>query len=329
MTIRILNKQEIQQIFPMQDAVRAVKEALAYYSAGQCQIPLRINVDVPTYNGQTLYMPGYVPAADAQGVKIVSIYPQNIQKGLTGTPATMVLLNNETGEVCSILDGTYLTQLRTGAMAGAAIDLLARSESSVFALFGTGGQAESQLVAALTMRPIKEVQVFDVSHERACSFIDKMQPRFPHIDFQIAATPTDAIRNADIITCATTSKKPVFDGRVVKIGAHINGIGSYMPAMQELDEYIISRANKVYVDTRHGVLSEAGDFLIPIRKGLYQPELITGELGELLIQKVPGRENTNEITLFKATGSAVLDVVVARHIYQKAVDANSGYIITF
>lgn len=203
----------MQQLLPMPDAVAAVKDALTYYSAGQCQIPLRINMDVPEHRGQTLYMPGYVPAADAHGVKIVSIYPQNIQKGLTGTPATMVLLNNETGEVCSILDGTYLTQLRTGAMAGAATDLLARTESTVFALFGTGGQAESQLTAVLTVRPIQEVQIFDISYERAYSFMEKMQPCFPHVNFQIATTPMNAVQNADIITCVTTSQKPVFDGR--------------------------------------------------------------------------------------------------------------------
>ena len=159
MEIRILNRENIQQVLSMKETIEADKEALKIYSDKQSDIPLRANLDIPEYDGQSLYMYGYVAPAKASGVKIVSVYPHNIERGLTSVPATMVTLNSETGEVNCLMDGTYLTQLRTGAVAGAATDELARKNASIFALFGTGGQAETQLEAVLNVRPIKEVKV--------------------------------------------------------------------------------------------------------------------------------------------------------------------------
>ncbi|MGO2603926.1 MAG: ornithine cyclodeaminase family protein, partial [Alkalibacterium gilvum] len=160
--MRVLKEKEMKHVFEMKEAIQADKDALALYSAEEVDIPLRINLDVPEEEGRSLYMPGYAAKAHALGVKIVSVYPKNIEKGLTSVPATMVLVDTETGQVCSIMDGTYLTQLRTGAVAGAATDLLARNDSSVFTLVGTGGQAETQLEAVLAVRPIRKVYVFDI-----------------------------------------------------------------------------------------------------------------------------------------------------------------------
>ena len=152
MKITILNESDMRNVFTMSDAIKADKDALELYSLGKSVVPLRINIDVPEYSGQSLYMAGYAPDAGALGVKIVSVYPKNIEKGLTSVPATMVLVNQETGEVCAMLDGTYLTRIRTGAVSGAATDILARKNSRSFALFGTGGQAATQLEAYL--RPV-------------------------------------------------------------------------------------------------------------------------------------------------------------------------------
>ncbi len=332
MEILVLKQEDMQAVFSMKDAVQADKDALAIYSAGKSDIPLRVNLNVPEHEGQSLYMPGYAAQANALGVKIVSVYPRNIEKGLTSVPATMMLVNHETGEVCGLMDGTYLTRVRTGAVSGAATDLLARKDASVFALFGTGGQAESQLEAVLTVRPIKEVRVFDISAERAERFALRMAEQFSRkfgVFISSAATAEEAVTNADVITCVTTSSRPVFDGRLVKKGAHINGVGAYTPEMQEIDEYALIHADKVYVDTRNGALNEAGDLIKPIQKGTFSADRITGELGEVVLGKVPGREREDEITLFKTTGSAVMDVVTARRIYEAAKRQGIGTIVSF
>lgn len=327
----ILTAEDIKKVFTMKDAIQADKDALRLYSEGKSNIPLRVNIDVPKHKGQSLYMPGYVEDLNALGIKIVSVFPENTEKGKPSVPAKMVLLDGETGEVCAIMDGTYLTQLRTGAVAGAATDVLARKDAKVAALIGTGGQAPAQLEAILAVRDIEIVKVFGMNREKAKVFAEKMDKDFSTYGAKIIAVENveDAIKDADIITTVTTSKNPTFDGKLVKKGAHINGVGSYTPDVQELDEYIITNCNKIYMDTRDGVLSEAGDFIIPINKGIFKKESVTGELGELLSGTIKGREKEEEITLFKSVGSAVLDIVTAYRIYEKAKEANIGTNIEF
>jgi len=330
MKIIVLNEADMRRVFTMKDAVQADKDALKLYSEGKSNIPLRANLDVPEHEGQSLYMYGYAAPAHALGVKIVSVYPKNIEKGLNSVPATMVLVNSETGEVCSIMDGTFLTRIRTGAVSGAATDLLAKKDSRVFALFGTGGQAETQLEAVLTVRPIEIVKVFDISNERAQSFADRMSEQFGEkfgVKIIAADSAADALEDADIITAVTTAKKAVFDGKLVKKGAHINGVGSYTPEMAEIDEYIVTHADKVYVDTRDGAINESGDLIQPIQKGVFSADKVTGELGEVVSGKIPGRQSEDEITFFETTGSAVMDIVTAQRIYECAVSQGIGSII--
>ncbi|MGO1528504.1 MAG: ornithine cyclodeaminase family protein [Senegalia sp. (in: firmicutes)] len=332
MEILILKKKDIEEVYSMKDAIGASKDALELYSKGESDIPLRINLNVSKEEGQSLYMPGYVRGADALGLKLVSVYPNNNKKGLDSISSTMVLKNESTGEVSSIMDGTYLTKLRTGAVSGAATDLLARKDASIFALIGTGGQAKSQLEAILNVRPIKEVRVFARNKEKTEDFIKQMKEELgDKFNFNIIASDSskEAIDNADIITCVTTAKEPVFDGKLVKKGAHINGVGSYTPDMQEIDPYIICNADKIYVDTLDGVINESGDFIKPIKEGKFKEDDINGELGELILNKIPSRENDNEITLFKSVGSSILDLVTAKRIYDKARENNMGEIIEF
>jgi len=332
MKITILNESDMRNVFTMSDAIKADKDALELYSLGKSVVPLRINIDVPEYSGQSLYMAGYAPDAGALGVKIVSVYPKNIEKGLTSVPATMVLVNQETGEVCAMLDGTYLTRIRTGAVSGAATDILARKNSRSFALFGTGGQAATQLEAVLTARPaIEEVRVFDISTERADDFAEKMTALFAGkfaARIHSAATSDEAVSGADIITTVTTSKKAVFDGTLVKKGAHLNCVGSYTPEMQELDERVLCRADIVTVDTRDGVFNESGDFIIPKQKGIFCYDKVA-ELGEVIMGRTPGRGSDDQITIFETVGSGVLDVVTAQRIYEKASSAGIGKIVEF
>lgn len=331
MKILMLKEKEMREVLGMAEAVQADKDALELYSAGKCNIPLRTNLNVPEYEGQSLYMQGYVPDANALGVKIVSVYPKNIEKGITSVPATMVVVDSETGFVSAIMDGTYLTRLRTGAVSGAATDLLARKDSKVFALFGTGGQAETQLEAVLTVRPVETVKVFDISKERAEEFAKRMTDLFGekfNVTIKAAESADEAVADADIITTVTTSKKAVFNGKLVKKGAHINGVGSYTPLMAEVDEYIIVNADKTYCDTKDALV-ESGDFTQPVEKGVFSLDKVTGELGELILGKIPGRTSDYEITFFETTGNAVLDIVTAQRIYEAAIKKGIGSFLEF
>ena len=328
--ILILKESDISSMISMSDIIEADKEALSIYSSQKSNIPLRSNLNIPEYKGQCLFMNGYAAPAKALGVKIVSVYPENINKNLTSVPATMVLVDAETGMVNSLIDGTYLTRLRTGAVSGLATDILSRKDSKIFALFGTGGQAVTQLEAVLTVRKIEEVRVFDVFKERAKEFAKKMSDKFSkkyNVKIIAAESSNEAIENADIITTVTTSKKPVFDANKVKSNAHINGVGSYTPDMQEIPGDILVKANKIYVDTRDGAINESGDLITPIKTGLIKTEKINGELGEVINGNIKGRESDDEMTFFKTTGSAVLDLVAAQKIYEMAKAKGVGQMV--
>lgn len=325
----VLNREDIKKVFNMKEAIEADKEALRIYSAGKSIVPLRVNIDIQKEQGQSLFMPAYVEEMDATGIKIVSVFPKNIEIGKTSVQAQVLLLDGKTGEVCAIMDGTYLTQLRTGAVQGAATDILAREDSKIGVLFGTGGQAATQLEAMICVRNLEEVRVFDINPDRAKEFVEAMKKQLAHYNTRIVAVEdgNEAVKDADIITAVTTSRRPVFDGTLVKKGAHINGVGAYTPQMQELDENIVKNADKIYFDTKEGVLAEAGDFIIPMEKGLVSDSDFTGELGQVILNQIPGRENEQEITLFKTVGVAVLDVVTAHKIYKKAMENNVGQFI--
>lgn len=322
----ILTKEDIQTVFTMKDAIEASKQALKMYSEHGCEVPLRVNINIPKQQGQSLFMPAYVDALDTTGIKIVSVFPNNIERGLPSVPAQMILLDGTTGQVCAIMEGTYLTQLRTGAVQGAATDILARQDARIAVLFGTGGQAESQLEAMLTVRKLEEVRVYDLQYDRAEVFAKRMQDRFSSFGTKIVPVQdgNEAVIEADLITCVTTSTRPVFDATLVKKGTHINGVGSYTPQMQEIPAAAILNADKVIFDTTAGVLAEAGDVIIPIEQGLVTADQFTGELGEVILGQVKGRESDDEVTVFKTVGTAVLDVVTAHFIYKKALECQVG-----
>lgn len=316
-----LSQTEIKQIYTMKDAIIASKEALLMYTTGNNSVPLRTNINIPKYNGQSLFMPAYSEQLNMSGIKIVSLFPNNLAQGKPSVLGQMLLIDGTNGEVCAMMDGTYLTELRTGALQGAATDILARKDAKSALLIGSGGQAAMQIEALLNVRDLDEIKVYGIDFNQVQEFVRKMQERFTQFRTQIIAVDNcdEAVQNTDIITTVTTSKKPVFNGNLVRPGTHINGIGAYTPEMQELPESIIHAADKIIFDTSDGVLAEAGDILIPIQKGILKASDCDGELGEVILGSIKGRENEQEITLFKAVGSAILDLVTANNIYLKAL----------
>jgi ornithine cyclodeaminase len=320
----VLNASEVRELFPMREAIEADKKAFLLHSSKETDVPVRIRFDLD--GGSVLFMPARIKGDVGRvGIKIVSVFPGNVTKNIPVVPAQVLLVDSKTGEVCALMSGSEITRIRTGAVSGAASDILARKDSSTAALFGTGGQAASQLEALLCVRPIKEVRVFDKAPERIAAFIEANRALAERYGacLKAAASPDDTIDGADIITTVTTSKDPVFDGARVTEGAHVNGVGSFTPTSRELDAKLLSRA-RVFVDNREAVLAEAGDFLIPASEGLYDIADIAGEIGDVLAGKLSGRTSDDEITVLKTVGYAVLDVVAAYHVYKNAVAKGAG-----
>jgi alanine dehydrogenase len=314
--IRILSREDVQQALPMGQAIEAIKAAFAQLSTGQADVPLRAALEVDRHNGVTLFMPGYLAEDDQMAVKIVSVVNDNPTKGLPLIHALVVVVDATTGRPAAVMDGTVLTALRTGAASGAATDLLARRDVHTAAVFGAGAQGRTQLEAVCAVRPIREARVYDVSPKQAAAYADEMSQRLS-LPVQVAETPAEAVRQADVICTATTSSSPVFDDADVCPGTHINAVGAYTPRMQEVPAETVLRA-RVVIDHHEASLAEAGDLLIPLGQGLMTEAHIYAELGEIAAGHKPGRASSEEITLFKSVGVAVQDVAAAAAVLEAA-----------
>lgn len=325
MKLKILSGSDVRQVITIRQAIAAVKEAYIQLSTGKAEIPLRTSVPVQHREGMTLFMPAYLANSDALGAKIVSIFPKNIKRNLPTIHSLVVIVDVVTGQPVAIMDGTYLTALRTGAASGVATELLARTEACVAAVIGAGAQARTQLEAVCTVRAIKKAWVYDCVPEAAAAYIREMKARGNHIhaDIFMAKSPAQAVCEADIICTATTSSRPVFNDRDLKPGVHINGIGSYTPEMQEIPSQTVVRS-KVVVDSLSACLAEAGDLILPLKEGLITEAHVHGEIGKIAAGQISGRESEDEITFFKSVGLAVQDISVAELIRHRAEELGLG-----
>jgi ornithine cyclodeaminase/alanine dehydrogenase-like protein (mu-crystallin family) len=312
MKLRILSREDVQQAVSMARAIEAVKGAFAQLSAGRANVPLRTQLFVPKHQGVTIMMPAYLEENDSLAVKIVSVFPNNPALGLPTTQALVLVVDAATGLPTAAMDGTFLTALRTGAASGAATDLLARQDARTVAILGAGAQGRTQLLGVCEARPVERVRVFDQVRARSEQYATEMQRvggRIP-VDITVADTAREAVADADVICTATTSTTALFRDADLKPGVHINAIGAYTPQMQEIDEATVARA-RIVVDSCPACLAEAGDVIIPLRKGLILESSLS-ELGEIVLGRKPGRQDEREVTFFKTVGVAVQDAAVAR-----------------
>lgn len=327
----ILTADDVRQALPMREVIEAMKRAYASLSDGRADAPLRTRLPIPPHNGLALFMPAYVQTqeTEALAVKIVSIHPENPKRDLPYIHAAVVVIEAETGRAVALLEGGSLTAIRTGGGSGAAMDLLAREDSKIVAIFGAGVQGRTQLEAACTVREIELAWVFDANHASAEKFAAEMAGRGPvPKNLRVAASPAQAGKDADIICTATTSTTPVFADADVRSGAHISAIGSYTPEMQEVPAETVARA-KVVVDSRSATLAETGDLLKPMQAGLFDESHIHGELGEIVLGRKPGRASESEITYFKSVGIAVQDAMAAQLALRNAEKMGLGQKVNF
>jgi ornithine cyclodeaminase len=315
----------------MRAAIEAVKRAYAALSAGEAVVPLRTRLPIPNSEALSLFMPAYVRSTDEQAlaIKVVSLFPTNPERGLAYIQAAVLVFDAGTGQAIALLEGSSLTAIRTGAAGGAAIDLLARADSTIVAIFGAGAQGRTQLEAACTARQIETAFVFDADAARAELFAEEMKGKKGVTrDIRVAWNAQEAIQSADIICTATTATQPVFDDKYLKKGTHISAVGSYTSDMQEVPAETLERA-QVFVDSRSAALEEAGDLIQPMRAGRFDESHIRGELGEVALGRIPGRRSDAEITYFKSVGIAVQDAMAAQVALDNARKMNLGQEVDF
>ncbi len=326
----ILNADEVRAALPMDQTIRAMKRAYAAVSASAAQMPLRSRIGVAQHQGVSLFMPAYLPPEqEALVVKAVSVYAANPARGLPVIHAAVLVLEPETGRPAALLEGAALTAIRTGAGSGAATDLLARPDARVAAILGAGAQARTQLEAVCTVRPIDEVRVYAPTQAHVEALIDEMAGRGPiPVKIRPAGSPGEAVRGAQIVCAATSSRTPVFDDRDLAPGTHINGIGSFTPEMQEIPVETVRRA-RVVVDSRAAALEEAGELIQPIQAGQISKDHVHAELGEIILGLRPGRGSEDQITFFKSVGVAAQDAAAAALALRNASQLNLGQRVRF
>lgn len=317
----ILNRKDVASVLTMQDCMNVVEKGFAELSNGTADLPLRINIKPP--DGLALYMPAYLKEMGALACKVVTVYKNNPTKYNIPTTIGKVLVQDPaTGDVVCIMDGGFLTAVRTGAASGVATKFLARKDDNqVAGIFGSGVQAKMQLWAVAEARKLSKALVYDLSDQAANDFIDEMGKKLG-LEIIKVSSP-DEVLAADIICTATSSPTPIFNGNKVKEGTHINGIGSHTPNARELDTAIVKRS-KFIGDSKEACFKEAGDIMIPLEKNEINESHYFADLGEIVTGKKAARENSGEITLFKSNGLAIQDVATAKLVYDKALAAGIG-----
>lgn len=317
MKVRILTAEDVISALPMKEAIGIMKAAFGQFSGGKATVPLRSRLQ--TEKGVTLLMPAYLQESRDLAVKIVSVYAGNPERGLPTVSAVVMVMDSDTGMSLAFMDGSSLTAIRTGAAGGLAADLLSRKDARRAVLFGAGTQGRSQLLAAMTVRPLDKVCIIDHSKQAAQKLAMEVAawPQAPAVETM--DSPEEAVQGADLILAATTSCTPLFDGDLLRPGTHVTGVGSFTPDMQEIDEHTVRRA-RVIVDSREACRAEAGDIIRSNGR-------IAGELGEIVNGTCPARQNEEEITFFKSVGLAAQDAAAAAAVLARAEEKGLGTMV--
>ena len=318
----VINAEEQKSLIDMNEVIEHAASALKEFSASRTVTPIR--AALPFYDSQNtaLVMPSVAEGLGTWGIKVVTVAPNNPKIGKKTINGLVMLSDFETGEPLALLEGSYLTMVRTGALSGVATKYLAREDAKTLSVIGTGGQSEGLVEAVLAVRDIERIIVSNRTRQKAAEFAEYITKKF-NKNVQVYSDPNEAVREADIIVTATNSSAPVFT-EILKTGVHVNAIGSFKPTMQELPSHAISTADKVVVESKEAALEETGDLQIPINEGVFKESDIYAELGEIVSGKRSGRESNQEITIFKSVGLAVVDIVTAKYVYEKAIQNGLG-----
>lgn len=318
-----LTQDDVKEVLDMKSTLEAVEGGFREMGNENIEMPPRVYLRFE--KGVLIAMPAYMPGLNAAGTKLVTVHPGNKKEyNLPAVIARIVLNSPENGVPLAIMDGTYITALRTGAAGATGIKYLSREDSELVGLCGAGVQGRSQIMGLVEVRPnIKKVKVYDIIPEVKEAFVKEMNETYQGIEFIGVNSSQEASKNSDIIITCTPSPEAFIDGEWLKKGCHVSAIGADTGAKRELMTNVITKMDKLVVD----FIPQAfvvGDFKVPKEEGKITEADIYAEMGEIVAGKKKGRESPLEITMFKATGLAIQDVGTAHKVYQLAKNKNIG-----
>jgi len=313
----IIKRSEIENVLGMGECINIVEEAFRLYGEGKVQMPPKVYLSFE--KGDLRCMPAFVPFMNAAGVKNVNVHPGN--KKMPAVMATITLFEPETGFPLAIMDGTYITQMRTGAAGGIAAKYLSREDSKSAGFIGAGVQAQTQLEALLIARPgISRITVYDISEANVKRFADETRTKYD-LNVEKAASVKEAVEAVDIVVTTTPVRTPIVKAEHIGKGTHINAIGADAPGKQELEAKILETA-RIVIDNWEQA-SHGGEINVALSKGIISRKNIYADLGEIITGKKSGRESWEQITVFDSTGLAIQDIACASYIYRKLISDKS------
>ncbi len=323
----LLKESEIKELSSMKEIIGYVETAYSVHAKRKVQMPAKKYLFFKKYEGDLRVMPCFIRGLDQAGVKNVNVHPNNMRKyNLPTVMGLIELVDPKTGFPVAVMDGTWITNMRTGAAGGVATKYLAKDDSEVLGLVGAGMQAFTQLMAIKEVMDIKEVKVSCRTCTHRANFAKMITD-----NYGINATAVDTIKEAvigsDVISTTTPSHIPVIKRKWVADGTHINAMGADAPGKQELESHLLEKA-KVVIDCWDQA-SHSGEINIPVHEGLIRKSDIYAKIGDIVNGDKPGRESDDEITIFDSTGLAVQDIVTAWNIHQKALEKGIGQKFNF
>ena len=312
-----LGESDVRALLSMPELIVAMQDALAAFSSGAVKQPVRTVIDAGA--GVFASMPAFLSAAPAMGAKLVTVFHGNTAKGLTTHLATIVLLDPTTGELLAVMDGRFITEVRTAAVSAVAARYLAREQASTLAVIGSGVQARSHLEALALVRRFTEIRCWSPTAANLERLVSESS-RFP---VRAAANAEAAVRGADVVVLVTASPSPVILDGWVKPGACVISVGACRPMERELDPALVARG-RLIVDSRAAALKESGDIVQSIREGRFGEDHLAAELGAVVGNPKLGRTSENDVAVFKSLGLAAEDVAAAHLVYRRALESGKG-----
>lgn len=318
----VLSEREVQRLLDIEELIQALEQAHVQYSTGRAVMPVRLVVPLPEIKGRVTCMPGYLSDDKALGMKVVTYFQDNPSRGLPSILATISLYSAETGKLLAVMDGTYITAIRTACASAMATRVLANPETPVLGILGAGVQARAHIRALTKVKPITKIKVYSPSGRGAPSLKQDLEAEVG-VQIETVDTPEKVVREVDLLVTVTTANEPILRAEWLKPGVHINAVGSHRPDLREIDAATLKRA-KVVVDSREAIMAECGDILLAIKEGAITENHIHAEIGEILAGKKVARTSGEEITLYKSVGIAIQDLAAAQLVYQRALDQRAG-----
>jgi alanine dehydrogenase len=317
---RLLTEGDVKSVLAMDDVIDTMSSALRRFSTGHVEQPVRPVISVSGDHAFFATMPAFARDPNALGAKLVTVFAGNHDRGLPSHLASIVLLDPETGALLALMDGRYITEVRTAAVSAVSSRLLARKTAGSLALIGSGVQAHSHLDALSRVHRLRHVTVWSPTKAHRDAFAAA------HTNVKAVDHAGEAVVGADLIVLVTSSPTPVIERGWVKPGAHIMCVGACRPTQREMDPDLVACA-RLFVDSKTAALVESGDVVLGIRENRFGSEHIVAELGEL-VNGAEGRRADTDITIFKSLGLAVEDVTAAALVYARAVERGVGMALT-